>query len=235
MKKLLLRLDDACPRRDVEKWDRMEFLLDKYNVKPLVGIIPDCRDPDMKKYAEDKDFWRKRIPEWKQKKWSFALHGFEHLYCTKEGGINPVNKKSELAGLSYGEQREKIRKGIEILKLHGIAPKVFFAPAHTFDENTIKALLDESEIRIISDIPAGNVFSKYGMTFVPQQSGKARELPFAVQTFCYHPNIMSGKDFEELENFLKCHKFSDFPLEQTNRTLSLYDKILMKIYYWRHR
>lgn len=235
MKTLLMRLDDACPKRDVEKWDRTEALLDKYNVRPLVGVIPDCKDPDMEKYEEDETFWTEKIPAWKAKNWTLAMHGFEHLYCTGNSGTNPVNKKSEFAGLPFEKQCEKIKSGIEILRGHGIEPEVFFAPAHTFDMNTVKALLHESGIRIISDVPADKPFSKDGMTFVPQQSGRARNLPFSVQTFCYHPNTMQDKDFDGLETFLQKHKFSDFPLEQTKRKLSLYDLFLMKIYYWRHR
>lgn len=45
MAKYILRLDDACEKRDIEKWDLMEQLLDQYNIKPLVGIIPHCEDP----------------------------------------------------------------------------------------------------------------------------------------------------------------------------------------------
>lgn len=235
MKILLIRLDDACPSRDIAKWDRMEALLDAYGVKPLVGIIPDCKDPAMKEYAEDSDFWLKRVPSWKEKGWAFAMHGYEHVYHTESGGINPVNRRSEFAGLSYEEQCVKIRGGVNRLRQYGIEPKIFFAPSHTFDKNTIKALLEESSIRIISDVPANKPFCKYGMTFIPQQSGRVRELPFAVQTFCYHPNIMQDADFERLESFLKTHSFSQFPMEETKRKPSLYDWILMKIYYWRHR
>ena len=42
----LMRLDDACEKRNVKNWDRMEALLDKYNVKPLVAVIPNCKDPN---------------------------------------------------------------------------------------------------------------------------------------------------------------------------------------------
>ena len=77
MKILLIRLDDACPRRDIAKWDRMESLLDKYNVKPLVGIIPDCKDPALEKYPLDEKFWAERILQWKEKGWSFAMHGYD--------------------------------------------------------------------------------------------------------------------------------------------------------------
>ncbi len=235
MKKLILRLDDACPKRDVEKWNKIESLLDKYSVKPLVGIIPDCKDPEFEKYPEDTEFWSKRVVAWKEKGWTFAMHGYEHVFNTKEAGINPVNKYSEFAGLSLEIQQEKIRGGIKILRSHNIEPKVFFAPAHSFDENTVEALIQETEIKIISDVPANKPFIRYGMTFVPQQSGRVRKLPFAVQTFCYHPNNMTDYDFEELEDFLKGHTFSEFPMEETKRRLSLYDLLLMKIYYWRHR
>lgn len=235
MKKYILRLDDACPKRNIINWDKMEKLLDKYSVKPLVGIIPDCKDPEFEKYPTDDFFWTERILSWEKKNWTFAMHGYEHVYSSKDKGINPVNFYSEFAGITYAEQVQKIRYGVSILRKHNIEPKVFFAPAHTFDKNTIKALIQETEIRIISDVPANKPFTKYGLTFVPQQSGRVRELPFAVQTFCYHPNIMKDSDFDELESFLQKHKFSDFPLGQTKRKLSLYDWLLMKLYYWRHR
>ena len=235
MKVYLMRLDDACPKRDLVKWNRMEALLDKYGVKPLVGIIPDCKDPEMDCYEYDAEFWTKRISSWKEKEWVLAMHGYEHVFHTKIPGINPVNRYSEFAGLSFEEQRNLIKLGFEKLKRHNIEPCVFFAPAHSFDKNTIEALKMQTNIRIVSDVPANKPFCKYGITFVPQQSGKVRELPFAVQTFCYHPNIMKEKDFEDVEMFLKKHAFSSFPLVQVRRKLSIYDWILMKIYYWRHR
>lgn len=35
MSKYIMRLDDAAEKMNIEKWIRMERLLDKYNVKPL--------------------------------------------------------------------------------------------------------------------------------------------------------------------------------------------------------
>lgn len=235
MKKLILRLDDACPKRNINNWMRIENLLDKYNVKPLVGIIPACKDPDMEKYPTDEKFWDVQVQSWKLKNWTFAMHGFNHVFDSRCCGINPVNNYSEFAGHSFEAQCQKIRGGVNILRKYGIEPLVFFAPAHTFDLNTIKALLRESKIRIISDVPANKPFCKYEMTFVPQQSGRVRELPFDTTTFCYHPNNMNDSDFEELENFLKKHKFLSFPLEEVKRPLSIFDYFLMKSYYWRHR
>lgn len=234
MARYIMRLDDACPKRDVAKWDRMEALLDKYGVKPLVGIIPDCKDPKMDHYEEDADFWTKRIMSWQEKGWQFALHGYNHVFRTDCGGINPVNKRSEFAGVPYEEQKQMIADGVSILRSHGINPKVFFAPAHTFDENTIKALQEVSDIRIISDTPANKPYSKYGMTFVPQQSGHIRKLPFNTVTFCYHPNTTSEQEFIHLEGFLKNNCFGEFPLNECSNKLSLFDKFLRGIYYARH-
>ena len=229
-----MRLDDACPKRDAAKWDRMEALLDKYGVKPLVGVIPNCKDSDMDCYTEDIDFWTKRVSNWQEKGWQIAMHGYNHVFKTNDGGINPVNRRSEFAGVPYEDQKKMIADGVSILRGHGINPKVFFAPAHTFDENTIRALHDVSDICIISDTPANMPYSKYGITFVPQQSGRVRKLPFDTVTFCYHPNTMSEMDFETLEIFLQQNKFEDFPIEESTRKLSFFDRFLMRMYYARH-
>lgn len=234
MTRYIMRLDDACPKRNLAKWERMEALLDKYSVRPLVGIIPDCKDPDMDCYDEDIDFWTKRVSCWLAKGWQLALHGYNHVFKTNCGGINPVNHRSEFAGVPLEEQKQMIAEGVAILRNHGINPKVFFAPAHTFDENTIKALLEVSDIRVISDTPANKPYSKLGMTFVPQQSGRVRKIPFNTVTFCYHPNVMNDDAFDNLEKFLQQNKFEVFPIEESTRRLSLVDKLLMKLYYAKH-
>lgn len=234
MSKYIMRLDDACEKRDIEKWDRMEELLDKYHVKPLVGIIPDCEDEAMSNYEEDPKFWD-RVETWIAKGWTMAMHGYNHVYATQCGGINPVNNRSEFAGEPFNVQKEKIVQGVRILRSHHLDPKIFFAPSHTFDENTLKALKEESNIRIISDTPANKPYSRYGMTFVPQQSGSARELPFHTVTFCYHPNVMFDKEFESLELFLKKHQsdFISFPEKSVTRKRSLIDIIVNKLYFAR--
>ena len=189
-----IRLDDACEKRDIQNWNRMEKLLDKYDIIPLVGIIPCCEDSLMDKYEEDKNFWN-QVNIWIKKGWVIALHGYSHVFISEEGGLNPVNKKSEFAGVPLERQKEKIRSGSAILRSHDIEPKVFFAPAHTFDRNTLKALMEESDIRIISDTIANKPYARWGFTFIPQQSGYVRKLPFNTVTFCYHPNTMKNDGF----------------------------------------
>ena len=231
-----MRLDDACDQRDVRRWNRLEELLDKYNVKPLVGVIPNCEDAMMESYECDTNFWE-RVISWRDKGWTIAMHGYNHVYDTNYGGLNPVNRRSEFAGKSLELQKEKIEKGVAIMRKNGINPLVFFAPSHTFDENTLIALQECSDIRIISDTIANEPYTDYGMTFIPQQSGKVRNLPFKITTFCYHPNMMEEKHFEELELFLcKYHKkFIDFPIINSNRKKDVIDKILNLVYMRRHR
>ena len=49
------------------------------------------------------------------------------MCTTATGGINPVHNRSEFAGLSLVEQREKISKGYKTLIAIGLFPKYFFA------------------------------------------------------------------------------------------------------------
>lgn len=153
-------------------------------------------------------------------------------FLDPSGGVNPVNDFSEFAGLSLGEQEEKIRNAYLIMTNHGIDPKIFFAPAHTYDQNTLLALKKETKIRVISDTVANNVYYKDKFYYIPQQAGHVRSLPFKVVTFCYHPNIMSDKDFSELEEFIKKNKFGRFDeLLLKKRNKGLFDRLLGMAYF----
>ncbi|MBV1817957.1 DUF2334 domain-containing protein [Clostridium cochlearium] len=230
----LIRLDDASEYMDIEKWNEIENMLEKYNMKPIVGIIPNNQDKDLvEKYKEDLEFWKK-AKIWQAKGWAIALHGYNHVCLTNNGGINPVNLRSEFAGVSLEEQKIKISNGIKIFKEHGLDTEIFFAPSHTFDMNTIEALRVESDIRIISDTVANDMYKMDGFYFIPQQSGHVQSLPFKLTTFCYHPNIMSEQDFNELDDFIKKYrdKFGCFKeLVFKDRKLNYYDKSLRKLYF----
>lgn len=233
----VIRLDDASEYLNKDNWKTIEKILLKYNVKPIVGIIPKNEDPSLKKYNKDKDFWE-NAKKWEKNGWIIALHGYNHVYITKDGGINPVQRRSEFAGVDYATQSYKIIEGLKILDEHELKPKVFFAPSHTFDKNTLRALKDNSQIRIISDTIANDVYFKDGFYFLPVQSGKVRNLNFKFTTFCYHPNEMNENDFKQLEEFLQNNtkKFLDLNIEQLNkREKSVYDKILSFLYFLRRK
>lgn len=238
MKKYILRLDDASSKRDIDKWNKIESLLEKYDIVPLVGVIPVCKDPDMNIYSEDTMFWKETVKRWISKDWDIAMHGYEHLFESEDGGINPVNFKSEFAGLKYELQAEKIQKSISIFRENEIEPKVFFAPAHTFDKNTLIALQQYTNIRTISDTIATDVYCEDDFYFVPQQAGCCRSLPFEVVTFCYHPNKMTNRDFIDLESFLKKNQkyFRAFSsVELKDRRLTTLDRFCRKLYFLKRK
>lgn len=222
----LIRLDDASDHMHIENWARIERLLDENGIKPLVGVIPLNRDPLMERFPIDPMFWDK-ARGWQEKGWRIALHGYEHVYSTQCAGINPVHNKSEFAGHPLDVQREKIREGLRILKEKGLHPTAFFAPSHTFDRNTLEALRMESDIRVISDTVANDTYCRYGFTFIPQQAGRVRELPFKVTTICLHPNFTTDREFDEIEAFFKSHsgQFLDpNAIVPTTRKRSLLDR-----------
>jgi len=237
--KYLIRLDDACPTMNHQRWVRMESILDKYVIRPMVGVIPHNEDPKQCIDPEDNNFWE-LVHTWEEKSWSIAMHGYNHVYSSQDGGINPLWKKSEFAGNPLSVQQNKIRKGIAILKEHGINPKYFFAPSHTFDGNTLVSLREESDIRIISDTIARKPYIEGDFIYIPQQSGHPIRLPFGgFVTICYHPNAMNDKQFEQFEEFVQRNReqimsFNDLDLNQVRRK-SLFDKILSEFYFLRRR
>ena len=241
MKQYLIRLDDACPTMDDRLWGRMEVLLDLYGVKPMVGVIPHNEDPKQLITIDDFDFWGK-VAAWEKKGWTIALHGYNHCYTSNKGmkGLNPMWRRSEFAGLPLDEQREKIRRGVSIMRDNGLNPKFFFAPSHTFDKNTLVALREESEIRMISDT-VGRYPYRYGdMWMIPQITGHCSEMPFdGIYTFCLHPNIMNERAFRALEDFLEKHHkqfvgFGDVDLTNYG-SKSLVDKCLSWLFFtYRH-
>lgn len=231
----LLRLDDASEHWDIEKWNRMHDLLKKYNISPIFAIIPHNEDPKLLEYPVDAEFF-KTVHMWIDEGWTPALHGFNHVLNSECGGINPINQRSEFAGVDLLLQKEKIASGCAIFEKNDIKTKIFVAPAHTFDRNTLRALKEESDIRIISDTIANDVYYEEGFYFIPQQSGMVRKMQTKVTTFCYHPNTLSDDEFLKLEKFIEKHRsefvsFEDVPL--VKRTRGGYDKILRKIYFVR--
>ena len=234
MSKYFIRLDDASEFMDIERWNKIENILDSFLIKPIVSIIPNNKDNTfINKYPYNEKFWDK-AREWEKKGWVVSMHGYTHVYETTNGGINPVNNRSEFAGLTLERQAQKMVNGYEILVNNGLTPKIFNAPSHTFDIKTIEALYQYTPIRIISDTIASNTYFYNNIYFIPQQVGQVRFIPLKIVTFCYHPNLMCERDFTELEIFLKKHhKKFIFTIEEIllKRSLTKVDKVLRKVYF----
>ncbi len=62
----ILRLDGACSTMDKKKWDRIENICDKFNIKPIIEVIPYNEDESMKIDKYDENFLDK-IKNWQKK------------------------------------------------------------------------------------------------------------------------------------------------------------------------
>ena len=106
---ILVRFDDICPTMNWEQWNRAVTVLERYNVKPLIGVIPDCQDEELLIDAPRPDFWQ-YIKDLQDKGYTVAMHGYLHKYDSATHGIVNVTPRSEFAGHSYEEQLEKIKQ-----------------------------------------------------------------------------------------------------------------------------
>lgn len=172
----------------------------------MIGVIPDNKDARTMPCEPDSNFWKK-MRELEANGHIIALHGHDHCYVTKCGGLNPVHNRSEFAGLSYEKQAEKLSEGYSVLTQHGLHPKVFFAPSHTFDKATLEALKSVTPIRFLSDTIDYRPYRFHGITMLPQQMGRCRKIPFpGYWTFCLHPNIMSQDDIKAVDSFIQAYR-----------------------------
>lgn len=220
MKRYIVRLDDACPTMHHENWHRMECLLDKYGVKPIVGVIPENHDPEFS-WPNDVNFWQ-RVRNWQKKGWIIAQHGLYHVYQAEKPECVYFQRShsihTEWAGRSLAEQIAMMQKGRNILLEHNVNPVCFFAPAHTFDTATVKACKRTDESWFISDGYALHAYKKADMIFLPSicDGPFLMKLP-GVYTFVTHPSKMDESAFERWEKFLAkaavCSEFSDVMVE----------------------
>jgi len=229
--KYIVRFDDACSTMDNSKWQKIEDLCDKFDIKPIIAVVPNNKDSKLIKDKIDNNFWDK-VRKWQNKGWHIALHGYDHVYISKESGLVPFNHKSEFAGLSLAEQILKIQKGIRIFKKEGIDTNIWVAPSHTFDENTLKALKEHTNIQIVSDGVALFPFKKYGFNWIPQQLWHYRTMPFGIWTCCVHPNEMDDNEYLALENFVsKNHKSFVDVISLKYQSFGLINTLFSKIYW----
>ena len=76
----VFRLDDIAPNMRWDIMDKVKILFDKYNIKPIIGVIPKNEDKELKSYPVCTfDFWEK-IKNLEKDGWEIAMHGYEHLY-----------------------------------------------------------------------------------------------------------------------------------------------------------
>ncbi len=233
----LIRLDDASHHMHRARWARVEAVLDAHHVKPIVAVIPDNRDGKLMLNEPDADFWA-RVRAWRTKGWTVAMHGYQHLmHVTRARLLLPFYARSEFAGLTLEEQRQKVRESWKLFVAQGVQPAVWVAPAHSFDELTLQALLSETPIRIVSDGIALDTYFEHGFHWVPQQLWQLSERPAGLWTVCLHPNTMTESAIEALDQALaqrfasRLLSLGEVRLRQRPRTWL--DGIYGRYFWWR--
>ncbi|MBP5609370.1 MAG: DUF2334 domain-containing protein [Lachnospiraceae bacterium] len=204
---------------DWEAFSRFAGLLDKYDIKPLIGVIPDNKDTGLdagenrNKAFDDPEVYSQWLKTLKDKGWIIAMHGVYHVYTTKMGGLFPMNDFSEFAGVDVHEQLDMIRHGQQCLGDLGIKTDIFMAPGHSFDKNTLRAL-KRCGFKYITDGYGNEPFERLSFTFLPISYLRSRELKGrnGITTFVVHPPMMEEKEFEEYEKLLdeKRERFCDY-------------------------
>jgi predicted deacetylase len=163
----LLRCDDLCPTMSTERWRRIESLIEEFQLQPILAVVPDNRDPEL----------RFRLPIRHSGSACAALeaagaivglHGYRHRCESRGRSLVGLARTSEFAGVPAKTQREWIHEGLRILRGHGLNPKIWVAPRHGFDCKTLDALCAEG-ITLLSDGFARVPFRRGGLTWIPQQ------------------------------------------------------------------
>ena len=203
--KIAIRMDDITPDMDWAKFLRFKELCDLYQVKPLIGVVPENQDSMLHIDEAREDFWE-YILQLQKDGWCIAQHGCTHIYSTKKKGCFPLNALSEFAGRSYEEQYATLKRGKQMLEEHGIYTDMFMAPAHSYDKNTLKALKALGFTKL-TDGFGKTPYRWQELVFYPisfKQSSSLKKKK-GYTTFVIHANTMNDKDFERYENLFQAY------------------------------
>lgn len=203
--RIAIRIDDICPTMNWENFNRIIKILEKYNVNPLLGVVPNNKDRDLVVNIPNVQYYD-IIRNYQRKGYLIALHGYDHVYSNNKSGLLKINRFSEMVGKDLNYQKNRINLGIKILEHNGVYPLVYMAPAHSFDKNTIKAL-NSVGIKYITDGLSNYPVRYNSVTLIPcKDTISFPKYPKGIRTLCLHPNTMDDIKFELFEATLETHK-----------------------------
>ena len=232
----LLRFDDLCPTISPERWERCRKLIEEFRIRPILAVVPDNQDIDLMCSHEDPGFWP-RLLEMESRGATIAVHGFQHQCTSHAKSLLNLHRHTEFAGMDLKTQGDWIRSGFEILRGKGLHPRLWIAPRHGFDRNTMRALRDAG-VEHISDGFARTPHLRYGVTWIPQQLWSPVVKKKGLWTICMHPHAMSSSEFRRLRAFLENFReqFTSFDRvvrEFPARTLCLRERMYERVALWR--
>ena len=217
---ILIRIDDVAENMNWDLMEKSELLFEKYDIKPVLGVVPNSKDSEFLNFPKRNNFWEK-VREWKSKDWEIAMHGYTHLYdtiCKKSDDYFNYGGGSEFFGHSLETQTSKIKNGLKKFEEEKIKIRTFFAPNQTYDKNTFTAL-KKCGINQVLDGYGLMPYIENEIKFVPQLFEKVVLLPFGIQSTKLHLNEWKEKDFENFEKFI----------DKNSKKIISYEHALQKI------
>jgi len=195
----VLRVDDLCPTVHARRWDRMRILIQEFGIRPILAVVPANEDRQLEASPPDPGFWD-QMRAMEAAGATIALHGHTHVCGESRRNLIRLHGSGEFAGLPIDVQRNRIARGLEILRGQGLNPRLWVAPRHSFDWNTLQALRKEG-IRSLSDGLARIPFERGGITWIPMQLWSPVPRSKGLWTICVHPNSTHRERFENLRSF----------------------------------
>jgi predicted deacetylase len=217
----ILRLDDIAPTMRWDNYERVRGVLEGCGVRPVLGVIPDNRDPFLLTFpGRPGGFWDEMRAA-RDRDWKLAMHGYQHVFVAESGGTLGLSDRSEFAGLPFDEQLDKIESGRRILSEQGIETDTFMAPRHSFDSKTEAALRDAG-FTTITDGLALFPFERNGLLFVPQlfAAPGAIALPLGVLTLCLHLNTVEEQTLDAALHFVQRNRDRFICFDEARRFIS---------------
>ena len=196
----LLRFDDLCPTMDRGRWERFAGLVERFEIEPILAVVPENCDSQLVRNAAFEGFWDE-MRAMQSAGGTIGLHGWRHLCEARGRSLIPLHAVTEFAGVEREMQREWIRAGIARLRAEQLEPRVWVAPRHGFDQMTLEVLREEG-IEVLSDGFAQRPFRRSGMKWIPQQLWSPLEKRSGLWTICVHTNSAGNEEFAALEDFL---------------------------------
>jgi predicted deacetylase len=238
----LLRFDDLCPTIHPQRWEEYRKVVAEFGIRPILAVVPRNEDSDLERSPADPEFWE-QIRAMEAAGATVAVHGYRHRCESRGESLLGLHRRSEFAGVEFGLQREWIREGFRIVRDQGLHPRLWIAPRHGFDRNTLRALR-EAGVEYISDGLARIPFRRDGINWIPQQLWRPVTKHRGLWTICLHPYAAGSTDVERLQRFLENHHeqftsfdrvVKEFPARRLSLWEHMYERIALKRVQKRHR
>ncbi len=201
VKKIAFRIDDVCPQMDKELFQTALALLEKAGIRPLLCVIPANQDPYLLRQPADPLFWS-NLRQLKAQGYLIAMHGYQHLYDSEARCLMTGWAKSEFAGHALAVQLDRLAQGRAIMHQHGLDTDIFAAPGHSFDKNTLQALV-QAGFKFISDGRSHQPYLRRGLKFLPCRSYRVAIKCKGLTTVALHPASNGAKELASLHKTLQ--------------------------------